>query len=91
VNNHNYTIRLGGYNGATGTGHITLSCEAAPTCSPCVADFNNSGGTPDDADVSAFFSAWNSGDVCADANDSGGTPDDADISTFFILWNNGGC
>jgi len=57
----------------------------------CIADYNGSGGTPDDADVAAFFDAWNNGDECADANGSGGTPDDADVATFFELWNNGGC
>ncbi|NUQ68895.1 MAG: hypothetical protein HUU18_11545 [Phycisphaerales bacterium] len=67
------------------------SCPEAGSCAPCVADFNNSGGTPDDADVAAFFDAWNAGDACADANGSGGTPDDADVATFFELWNAGGC
>ncbi len=57
----------------------------------CIADYNGSGGTPDDADVAAFFDAWNNGDECSDANGSGGTPDDADVSVFFTLWNNGGC
>jgi len=57
----------------------------------CIADYNGSGGTPDDADVDAFFTAWSNGDQCADANNSGGTPDDADVDTFFTLWNNGGC
>jgi len=57
----------------------------------CIADYNGSGGTPDDADVAAFFDAWNAGDECADANGSGGTPDDADVATFFDLWNAGGC
>ncbi|NUQ67478.1 MAG: hypothetical protein HUU18_04250 [Phycisphaerales bacterium] len=61
------------------------------TCPPCPADYNNSGGTPDDADVAAFFNAWNAGEPCADTNASGGTPDDADVATFFLLWNNGGC
>jgi len=67
------------------------SCPESSGCAPCVADFNNSGGTPDDADVAAFFDAWNAGDACADANGSGGTPDDADVATFFDLWNAGGC
>ncbi|MBK9188407.1 MAG: hypothetical protein IPM33_05565 [Phycisphaerales bacterium] len=67
------------------------SCPEAGGCAPCVADFNNSGGTPDDADVDAFFTAWNAGDPCADANGSGGTPDDADVDMFFNLWNAGGC
>ena len=91
VSGQNYTIRLGGFNGATGSGQWTLSCVPGSSCPPCVADFNDSGGTPDDADVTAFFEAWNNGDECADSNGSGGTPDDADVTEFFTLWNNGGC
>ena len=64
---------------------------AGPSCPPCPADFNQSGGTPDDADVAAFFEAWGNGDACADANGSGGTPDDADVAEFFMLWGAGGC
>lgn len=60
-------------------------------CPACIADYNNSGGTPDDADVTAFFAAWSNGDPCADANGSGGTPDDVDVTTFFNLWDQGGC
>lgn len=70
---------------------LEITFDPPSACSPCVADFNNSGGTPDDADVTAFFAAWNAGDECADANGSGGTPDDADVTTFFNLWNAGGC
>ena len=55
----------------------------------CVADYNQSGGTPDDADVAAFFTDWNDGAPRADVNFSGGTPDDADVSHFFDLWNEG--
>ncbi|MBK9188141.1 MAG: hypothetical protein IPM33_04215 [Phycisphaerales bacterium] len=55
----------------------------------CLADFNGSGGTPDDADVAAFFDAWNLGDPRADVNASGGTPDDADVAYFFDRWNAG--
>lgn len=60
-------------------------------CPPCIADFNMSGGTPDDADVSSFFEAWDRGEPCADANLSGGTPDDADVQFFFDAWGQGGC
>jgi len=56
---------------------------------PCLADFNASGGTPDDADVAAFFQAWNDALPAADVNASGGTPDDADVTLFFDLWNAG--
>lgn len=55
----------------------------------CPADFNRSGGVPDDADVAAFFSAWSAGDDSADINRSGGTPDDADVSFFFMHWSEG--
>lgn len=55
----------------------------------CTADFNHSGGTPDDADVAAFFTAWNDGDGSADINASGGTPDDADAAFFFFYWSAG--
>ena len=68
-----------------------ISVVFTRACPPCVADFNASGGTPDDADVDAFFTAWNRGEDCADANQSGGTPDDADVQLFFDLWGQGGC
>ncbi|NUQ67607.1 MAG: hypothetical protein HUU18_04925 [Phycisphaerales bacterium] len=55
----------------------------------CPADFNNSGGTPDDADVAEFFAAWSEGNERADFNASGGTPDDADVALFFDRWNEG--
>ncbi|NUQ68143.1 MAG: S8 family serine peptidase [Phycisphaerales bacterium] len=55
----------------------------------CLADFNGSGGTPDDADVAEFFTAWNAGETRADVNGSGGTPDDADVTYFFERWNAG--
>lgn len=55
----------------------------------CVGDFNCSGGVPDEADVDAFFQAWNDGRPAADVNASGGTPDDADVREFFERWNEG--
>ena len=55
----------------------------------CLADFNHSGGTPDDADVAAFFDAWNEGLGNADVNGSGGTPDDADVAYFYERWTQG--
>jgi hypothetical protein len=84
-----YVVRLGSFDTVTrGTGQISFSCS---NCPPCPADYNNSGGTPDDADVSLFFADWNAGAACADTNHSGGTPDDADVTTFFSLWTAGGC
>ncbi|NUQ66764.1 MAG: hypothetical protein HUU18_00580 [Phycisphaerales bacterium] len=77
------------------TQFVIIPTSGGPACpwssGGCIADYNGSGGTPDDADVAAFFDAWNSGDECSDANGSGGTPDDADVAMFFELWNNGGC
>ena len=55
----------------------------------CVGDYNRSGGTPDDADVAAFFADWNDAACRADVNGSGGTPDDADVAEFFARWNAG--
>jgi len=74
-----------------GDGTVTDADLAIILTNSCVADFNGSGGTPDDADVAAFFAAWNDGSPCADANGSGGTPDDADVAAFFEQWNAGGC
>lgn len=71
-------------------GPIFLADNMIVTPAPfCVADFNHSGGTPDDADVAAFFYAWNLGDPSADINGSGGAPDDADVYSFFIHWTMG--
>ncbi|MBK9188148.1 MAG: immunoglobulin domain-containing protein [Phycisphaerales bacterium] len=81
--NQTYLIRIGGNTFSTfGTGTLTLSLR-------CLGDFNNSGGTPDDADVTSFFEAWSTGDSSADVNGSGGTPDDADVAYFFELWDSG--
>lgn len=55
----------------------------------CPSDFNFSGGVPDDADVTAFFAAWNAGHPAADFNRSGGTPDDGDVTAFFAAWGAG--
>lgn len=63
------------------TPRLEMSVLAYPS-----PDFNGSGGTPDDADVDAFFSAWSVGDESADFNLSGGTPDDADVDAFFTAW-----
>lgn len=57
----------------------------------CPADFDDSGGSPDGADVDAFFNAWLVSDPAADVDNSGGTPDLSDIEYFFRRWLNGGC
>ena len=72
---------------------VTNTCGSVTsneaTLTVCAADFNCSGGTPDDADVASFFLSWNAGDPEADLNGSGGTPDDADVTYFFERWNAG--
>lgn len=72
---------------------VTNTCGSATSTpaqlSVCLADFNCSGGTPDDSDVSSFFVAWNNGEGSADINASGGTPDDADVAYFFTRWSAG--
>jgi uncharacterized membrane protein len=57
----------------------------------CPADFDASGGTPDNSDVNAFWAAWLNGDLCADVDCSGGVPDAADVQFFYDLWLAGGC
>jgi alpha-amylase len=68
-----------------------FNIQVGPTACPCVADFDNSGGTPDAGDIDAFFAAWLAGNETADADCSGGTPDAGDIDEFFLQWLNGGC
>ncbi|MBX3383879.1 MAG: hypothetical protein KF864_10280 [Phycisphaeraceae bacterium] len=79
------TIRLGGFNGAVGTGTLFLECVPAW----CPADYNSDGGV-DGADVEAFFLDWEAGDSAADINEDGGV-DGADVESFFLLWEAGGC
>jgi uncharacterized membrane protein len=70
---------------------LRVSDPADPTCCPCAADFDGSGGTPDVTDIDAFFQSWLLGDPTADADCSGGTPDSTDIEAFFTQWLAGGC
>ncbi len=79
-----YTLRVGGFNGATGTGTLVLTCIP-----PCIADYNNDGGV-DGADVDAFFADWELGLFGADVNQDGGV-DGTDIGVFFAAWELGSC
>lgn len=87
---HNITLTVTDNRGATATDDVVITVNEATGC-PCVADFDNSGGTPDAGDIDSFFFAWLSGDASADADCSGGTPDAGDIDQFFLEWLNGGC
>jgi len=77
-----YTIRVGGFNGATGAGVLRLEC--LPNC---LADFDQNGGV-DGGDIDAFFTAWENGDSAADMNLDGGV-DGEDVSVFFGHWEAG--
>lgn len=81
----NRNVVLGLFKPGTPTS-MSLGLIPSPRCR---ADFNNSGGVADDADVAGFFNAWDEGDPSADFNGSGGVPDDADIVMFFREWNAG--
>ncbi len=64
-------------------------CAGGPTCPPCAADFDQSGGVDGD-DIAAFFNDWQAGAECGDVDGSGGVDGD-DIPFFFIRWEAGGC
>jgi hypothetical protein len=87
VEGQRYLIRLGGYNGQTGSG--TMNVALTPDPLPCPADFNQDGGV-DGADVDAFFAEWEAGNSTADTNQDGGV-DGSDIDFFFAAWEAGGC
>ncbi len=81
-------LRLNGYvNPYTHFGMFQLS--ACNTCSPCVADWDESGGV-DFADVAAFFVDYEQGNRCADVDDSAGV-DATDMAIFFQAYEAGGC
>jgi hypothetical protein len=70
---------------------FTINLDPFAAICPCIADYDRSGGTPDVADIDAFFTGWLAGAVASDADCSGGTPDVADIDAFFTQWLAGGC
>jgi hypothetical protein len=87
----NYTIRVGGFNGATGSGVLTLT--QVPSCGS--ADFNHDGDIGTDADIEAFFACLG-GSCCAtcgsaDFNGDGDLGTDADIEAFFRVLGGGTC
>ena len=89
ISGRNYTIRIGGTSGATGSGNITLACTPSNTCPACPADYNQDGGVTGD-DIAAFFADYEEGAGCADTNVDGGITGD-DIASFFSAYEEGGC
>jgi hypothetical protein len=65
----NYTIRVGGFSGATGTGSLSLSCSA-PATAGCPADFNGSGRLESE-DYFDYLGAFFDGLASADYNGDG--------------------
>jgi hypothetical protein len=87
----NYTIRAGGFNGATGSGVLTLT--EVPSCGS--ADFNHDGDIGTDGDIEAFFACLG-GSCCAqcdsaDFNGDGDIGTDSDIEAFFRVLGGGTC
>ncbi|MFZ4575970.1 MAG: hypothetical protein ACOYN0_16395, partial [Phycisphaerales bacterium] len=87
----NYTIRVGGFAGAVGSGNLNLTLVVPPSCSwqadGCFADYNNDSSIDGD-DVIAFFADWDSGNPCADS--AGDGVDGDDVIAFFGSWDSNG-
>ncbi len=81
-------LRLNGLNHVP-THYGIYQLSACNTCSPCVADWDESGGV-DFADVAAFFVDYEQGNRCADVDDSTGV-DATDMAIFFTAYEAGGC
>ena len=72
----NYTIRIGGFNGATDSGNLNIVY--------CPADFD-ANGTVEVPDIFAFLSSWFAQDVRANI-DGNGAIEVPDIFAFLSLW-----
>ncbi len=75
----NYTIRVGGFNGATGSGNMTIVY--------CPADFD-ANGIVEVPDIFAFLSAWFAQDPRANV-DGNAAVEVPDIFAFLSLWFSG--
>jgi hypothetical protein len=95
VAGQNYTIRVGSFNNAQGSGVLTITDISAPPCGD--QDFNGDGDFGTDADIEAFFACLG-GNCCAtcwelgaDFNGDGDVGTDADIEAFFRVLGGGNC
>lgn len=66
---------------------VAGTCDCAPPCPICPADYNQDGGV-DGGDVEAFFTDWEASTGCADTNQDGGV-DGGDVEAFFNAWEGG--
>jgi hypothetical protein len=71
------------------SGSYEFSLELYDPRPPCTGDFDQDGGTTGN-DITAFFMAWEPGDMAADVNRDGGV-DGADVEEFFVQWESGSC
>ncbi len=95
VAGQHYTIRVGSFNNAQGSGVMTITDVTAPGCGS--ADFDGDGDIGTDADIEAFFACL-AGNCCptcyeggADFNGDGDLGTDADIEAFFRVLAGGDC
>jgi hypothetical protein len=67
VSGRSYTLRIGGYNGATGSGNVVLTCTPRPACA---CDVNDDGAL-NSQDYFDFLIAFFDGSPAADFNGDG--------------------
>ncbi len=77
-----YRIRVGGYNGASGTGALTVDCMPE---SGCASDFNGDD-TVDAADLAVLLSQWGPCPGCDADFDGNNQVNAADLATLLSNW-----
>jgi hypothetical protein len=81
ADNNFYRVRVGGFNGAQGTGQLLLTVECDPDCP---SDTNGDGAT-DVQDLTAVILAWGTNDAAADVNDDG-VVNVQDLTEVILAW-----
>lgn len=76
-----YRIRVGGYNGASGTGTLSVSCKPL---SVCEGDLDGNGAV-DGGDLGTLLGAWGTASAVADL-DGNGIVDGADLGILLGAW-----
>lgn len=82
VMNSVYRIRIGGVNGATGSGTMVVNCDDAQ---PCPADIDASGSV-DVTDLLAVINSWGPCPGCPADTDNSGTVDVVDLLAVINGW-----